>query len=142
MEEVLVRIWDDRIKCEQDERVEAAERLVLEYRGKRYRIDLTAQNAALLDADLAPWLACARREREEGGTMAAHGFRPGSREARAWRQGLRAWAEAEGRGGEVRENRSGRDGKKVNYTYTFELERDYQNHLMEKGAAFMVSQVS
>jgi hypothetical protein len=141
MEEVLVRVWDDRIKGERGERVEAAERLVIEHRGRRYRIDLTAENARLLDADLEPWLAVATRLPREGEDSPAmpHGFLPGSSEARKWRAGLRAWAADQGRGGEVHEHRTGR---KVNYTYAYALERDYQNHLMERTAGIMLSQVS
>jgi hypothetical protein len=76
MEEVLVKIWDDRIKFDTGERVEAAERLEFEHRGD-----------------------------------------------------------------EVHQRKS-RGGRKVNYTYTPELERDFQNHLLEKGASFMLAQVS
>jgi hypothetical protein len=129
MQEVLVRLWCDKTFQDTREKVQAAETVIVEYRGKRWRMDLSSGNAELLDAVLAPWLAAARPE--DAPAEFHHGFKAGSAEAREWRAGLRAWADSVGRTSEYTVSHT-RGGSKLNYRYPRDLERDYENHLLQQ----------
>lgn len=131
MQEVIVRTWDDRVLKETGERVESKHVVEFEYRGKRWRLDLTSDNASRLDADLAPWIAVAHPA--DAPAAARLGFSPGGKEARAYRRDLRKWAESAGRGDECHCHITP-SGKK-NWRYSYEIERDYQQHLLQQAQA-------
>jgi hypothetical protein len=133
MQTVEIKLWDD-VDMRSGNRVPAEEQVVVEYRGRRVRLDLTYAHAAELDTLLEPWLAA-------GGPEAAapefrHGFKPGSKEARDWRAGLRHWADSAGRTAEYMPVPR-RDGlpAKLNYRYPLGLVRDYEAHLVELAKA-------
>ena len=135
MQEVLVRLWDDVTLAEEGERAESDEQVELTFRrgGKEVavRLDLTRAHGDELAAQLARWL-------KAGSPVGAapefrHGFRPGSKEAREWRRGLRQWADGEGRTGEYL-NPNATEAKN-RFRYPDQLVKDYQEHLLAKAQA-------
>jgi len=135
MQEVLVRLWCDMTLAQSGERVQSDEQVELVFRraGKEVavRLDLTAAHADNLAAGIAPYLAAGS---EIGAPpVFRHGFRPGSKEAREWRKGLRDWADSAGRTGEYL-NPNATEAKN-RFRYPDQLVRDYQEHLLAKARA-------
>ena len=131
MQEILVRTWDDREMTDSGKRVESEQVVIFEYGGKRWKLDLTNANAARFDTDMIPWINAAHPA--DAPQQARFGFKPGGTEARAWRRGLREWAELVGRGDECCSRTT--PGGKVNWRYTPEIENDYQKHLLDLARA-------
>jgi hypothetical protein len=128
MQTVQVHLWDD-LDARGGLRVAAAQTVVLEYRRRRVRLDLSDEHEAELAALLAPYLDAGVPEDTRPVTHL--GFKAGSKEARDWHAGLRAWADAAGRSSEYQI--AGRQpGSKVNYRYPVSLVEDYQEYLISQ----------
>lgn len=127
MEEVLLRLLDDKIWHDRQEKVESAGSHVLELDGQRVKLDLTDENFKELAGWLAPWLAAGRREGE--GPVTRLGFKAGSPESKNWRCRLREWADSEGRSSEYLRATPDDSGKNK-YTYPRPLVRDFEAYLL------------
>ncbi|MEL4211897.1 Lsr2 family protein [Corynebacterium bovis] len=60
----------------------------------QYQLDLTAENAALFDEDIARWVGVARRVKRAGGSRTRRGWSDGL--DRQTRMQVRAWARRQG----------------------------------------------
>jgi hypothetical protein len=141
MQAIEVKLYDDRHWHDGEGKVQAHVRQVLEYNGKRVKLDLSDLHHQELAELLQPWLAAGQPV--DAQPTARLGFRPGSSESRAFYAGLRTWADENGRGEEYQvKHREGSDPVKVNYHYPESLLRDYENHLAGRAALEMARQVA
>jgi hypothetical protein len=128
---VEIKLWDDLAHHQSKDKVPADVQVELTYKTKKstrhVRLDLSEQHGEELDALLAPYLEAGR------GAGAPpefhHGFRPGSKEARDYRQALRDWADSEDRTGEYLV-KNPEVAKKNRFTYPLQLVQDFEAHLV------------
>jgi hypothetical protein len=129
MQTVQIHLWDDR-HAGTGQRVEAEEQVELSFRrGSRVasvRLDLTHGNADELEAVVLPWLKIGSAA--GSAPEFRHGFKPGSKAAREWRQALRDWADAEGRTSEYMARNP--SAAKNRFTYPLRLVQDFEAHLV------------
>lgn len=127
MQEVVLRLLDDKTWYDRQEKVESAGSHVLELDGNRVKLDLTDENFKELAGWLAPWLAAGHREDE--GPVTRLGFKAGSPESKNWRRRLREWADSEGRSSEYLRATPDDSGKNK-YTYPRQLVKDFEAYLL------------
>jgi hypothetical protein len=133
MQQIVIKLWCDQHHSATGEKVEATEVRDMAYQGKPGHWDLCAPCAAELDAVTGQWLRSAQRE--DARPTAVADFRPGSRESRRFYEGLRAWADSQGRTEEyLIRHRPGSKSAKVNYRYDTLLD-DYEAYLAARATA-------
>jgi len=129
MKTVEIKLWDD-VHAKKGARVQADETVTLEYASPRLhgsvRLDLSADHGKELDELLASWLEAGQGA---DAPMMAHG-KAGSKEARDFYAGLRAWAKSVGRDGE--HWTKGRGDRPPQYYYPRSLVQDYEAYLIEQ----------
>ena len=133
MQQILIKLWDDREFADHGTYVESQGAHFLELDGRRVRQDLTAENYRRLRSEVLPWLRAGHSEDERPSARA--GFRLGSSESKQFYKDLRKWADSEGRSAEYQIRH--RDGQisANNYKYKENLVRDYEAYLLTQAKA-------
>jgi hypothetical protein len=132
MQTVEIRLWDD-VHAQEGQRVQADQQATLEYTSKRVkkrvRLDLTTAHAAELEDLLFRWLE-AGQDQDAKVTALPHSHKAGSKEARDFYAGLRAWAKDTGRDGEHWTSGKGSHPRQLYYPRA--LVADYKNWLISQ----------
>jgi hypothetical protein len=133
MRSVEIKLWDDVHYAEDAEKVEAVRKTRLVYQDgdgapQEVVLDLTTEHADLLASQMARWIKAGHPP--EQGIVLTRGYKAGSKEARDFYAGLRAWAKSVGRDGE--HWTQGRGGREPQYYYPRGLVRDYEAYLIEQ----------
>lgn len=108
MQTVEIRLWDD-LHAKQGDKVPSDVQVMLEYKGKRRRLDLTSAHAEELDKLLAPYMAAGQNPDAPPAHSTARPEKPGTKAGgkllrvapegmspHDWRRGMREWSDSLG----------------------------------------------
>lgn len=122
MKEQIIQAWDDLHLTEGQTKDPADVTIVFGYQGKYYEIDLTLEHASEFDTVMERYIRAATKI--EG--MPAKARKPNSRKPNEYYQGMRTFAQQQGRQSLMYREES--DGK---FFYPAKLRRAYEESLLE-----------